>query len=145
MSDMVWSIDAHYDNAPEMVGRMKDYVARLQDELDCHCTFNVSGSYERLKLSQVLRQNILLIFKEAMNNAMKYGSNKTIAVQLLLNENALELEVKNKLPVTEMPETIVQGGQGLKSMQLRAKKIKAKLDIAHTSEEFSVHLQAKPF
>lgn len=145
MSDMVWSIEANHDNAPDMVDRIRDYIARLQDELDCHCTFNVSGNYERLRLSQVVRQNILLILKEAMNNALKYGSNKTVAVQLSLNENMLLLEVMNKLAVTGIRENTVQGGHGMKSMQLRADKIKAKLSITRTSEEFMVQLQVKPF
>jgi ligand-binding sensor domain-containing protein/two-component sensor histidine kinase len=144
MSDMVWSIDANYDNAPDMVDRIRDYIVRLQDELDCQCTFIVSGSYEHKRLSQVLRQNILLIFKEAINNAIKYGRNKTVAVNLSLNDNELVLKITNHLPDSGIAEHTVQGGHGMKSMQLRADKIKAKLSITNTGDEFVVQLQAKP-
>ncbi len=145
MSDMVWSIEANHDNAPDMVDRIRDYIARLQDELDCHCTFQVSGNYERVRLSQVVRQNILLIFKEAMNNAIKYGSNKTVSVHLLLNENILQLEVTNKMPTNGVAETTVQGGHGMKSMRLRADTIKAKLTVKHIGDKFMLQLQGKPF
>lgn len=144
MSDMVWSIDAHYDNAADMVDRIRDYIARLREELDCHCSFQVSGNYEKLRLSQVFRQNILLIFKEATNNAIKYGVDKTVAINLVLDEHLLLLEVMNELPATALAENTVQGGHGMKSMQLRADKIGARLSIDQTATTFTVRLKGKP-
>lgn len=143
MSDMVWSIDARFDNAVDMVGRIKDYVARLHDEMECSCTFEVSGNYKNKPLSQVVRQNILLIFKEVVTNAIKHGDGKNIHATAVFEENDFSLTVENGLPLQKENLNKVQGGHGLQSMQLRAGKIKATLNIDKTQTKFSVRLRAK--
>lgn len=142
MSDMVWSIDAHYDNASDMVGRMKDYIARLQDELDCHCRFEVSGDYEKRYMAQVSRQNVFLIFKEAVTNALKYGLSKKAEILLVFEQKLLLLKVKNEKAVLSNSNP-AQGSHGLKNMQLRADKINGLLKIENNEKDFIITLTVK--
>ena len=125
-----------------MIGRMKDYLARLQDELDCTYSFEATGNYEKKHLTQIARQNIFLIFKEAVNNAVKYGQGCKINVQVLLTEKTLTLIVKNNIP-SQLSAPIAQGGHGLDSMRLRADKIKAVLTLNNSGGEFCVQLQVR--
>lgn len=142
ISDMVWSIDAHYDNAADLVDRMKDYVARLQDELECRCVFEARGTYSKRTLDQIRRQNIFLIFKEALNNAVKHGCNETINTALLFEENSMQLTIRNNISTAEARANNIQGGNGLHSMQLRATKIRGAISVYKTEQEFVVQLIA---
>ncbi len=140
MSDMVWSIDSHYDNAADMIGRMKDYIARLQEEMECRCQFEVTGNTEKKPLTQTARQNIFLIFKEAVNNAIKYGTDKKIIVQVNITDRLFILIVKNTLP-QQLGATLAQGGHGLQGMKLRAGKVKATFSAIASAGEFIVCLK----
>ncbi|WP_123864707.1 sensor histidine kinase [Chitinophaga barathri] len=139
MSDMVWSIDARFDTAADLVSRMRDYVMKLQQELELSCTFQVSGEYADRALSQMVRQNFFLIFKEAVNNAARYTSAGKINIDLHFG-NRLELRVQN--PCEEPVRSIgtYQGGQGLHHMQLRAGRMKGEVKTSARQGSFEVTL-----
>lgn len=142
MSDMVWSIDARYDNVADMVARMKDHVVRLQNELECHINLSVSGNHENWPMAQMVRQNILLIFKEAVNNAIKYGYGKAVNISVAFEDSHFALTVVNQIQHDNHRPTI-QGGHGLQHMQLRAEKIKGELCIQKNGDTFALHLSIK--
>lgn len=122
MSDMVWSIDSRFDTVEDLVIRMKDYVYKLREELDIAHRFVVQGDYESRALSQIVRQNLFLIFKEALTNAIKYGDGSEVVVELNL-EHSIRLTVTNRYSGSNGHIADRQGGQGMQSMQQRAAKM----------------------
>src|SRR3546814_12695054 len=58
MSDIVWSIDARFDTLRDLIMRMKDYVYKLEDELEIMLSFSVKGKVDDKKVSQIVRQNL---------------------------------------------------------------------------------------
>ncbi|MBO9155308.1 histidine kinase [Chitinophaga sp. GCM10012297] len=139
MSDMVWSIDARFDTAADLVSRMRDYIVKLQQELELGCSFQVTGGYEDKPLSQIIRQNFFLIFKEAVNNAARYASEGAVNIHLHFGKR-LELTVQN--PCEEPPRSMgaYQGGQGLQHMKLRAGRMKGELETCAGKGAFKVRL-----
>src|SRR3546814_9598174 len=86
MSDIVWSIDARFDTLSDLIMRMKDYVYKLEDELEIMLSFSVKGKVDDKKVSQIVRQNLFLIFKYDINNEMKQGCVGVIAIRMEVYE-----------------------------------------------------------
>src|SRR3546814_861142 len=82
MSDMVWSIDSRFDMVKDLVIRMKDYLYKLRDELEITYRFDVQGDQSSRAVSQIVRQNLFLIFKEGLTNAIKYSDGSEVAIEL---------------------------------------------------------------
>src|SRR3546814_910065 len=132
MSDIVWSIDARFDTLRDLIMRMKDYVYKLEDELEIMLSFSVKGKVDDKKVSQIVRQNLFLLFKEAINNAMKHGSGGEIAIRMEVYEQIM-LQIVNRCnansnsagtddtrSLSDASLCPVQGGRGLQNMRRRA-------------------------
>ncbi|WP_176885137.1 sensor histidine kinase [Dyadobacter soli] len=143
MSDIVWSIDSRFDTMKDLVIRMKDYVYRLREELGFRYRFEEGVDTDAGILSQMVRQNIFLIFKEALNNAIKHSDGSEILIRLLA-EPHLSLVVVNQYRENTIPLGARLGGRGLENMTLRAAKVGGKLSIDDARGRFCVTLEIPP-
>lgn len=139
MSDLVWSIEPKFDTLQDLVIRMKDYAFKMKEESDFCYTFEESVSTLNRGISQNLRQNIFLIYKEALNNALKYGENTRISFHLV-EDNVLELKVENRIK-NDHDWHSAQGGNGLIYMKARVEKVKGDLQIEREGEEFKLNIK----
>lgn len=140
MNDIVWSLDARFDTMEEFVMRTRDFVYKLQNELGVPIVLEISGRYQNRKLSQVVRQNLFLLFKEAVNNALKHGHGGQIMVQLTFAEK-LTLIVSNPYKAEKAQhqhQHPLQGGRGLPSMRRRAEHMHGQLLIEQNDNQFIV-------
>jgi len=81
ISDIIWSVDSRNDNNEDLVLRMKDHAHKmLEDIAELH--YSVSGITSTANLPQTLRQNVYLIYKEAINNIIRHNHEPTAAVLL---------------------------------------------------------------
>lgn len=139
MSDMVWSIDSRFDTVRDLVIRMKDYLFKLREELEITYRFDVRGDQTSRTVTQLVRQNLFLIFKEALTNAIKYGDSSEITIDLDFGRT-IQLTVRNKYAGGNGPITDQQGGRGLESMRLRASRVGGELTYTAVGGVFSLHL-----
>lgn len=135
MRDTVWAIDSRKDGISDLLDRMKDYLA---DRLDGH-KLQVEFIHKEVELESKLRpdirQNIYLIFKEAVHNAAKYSNGDKLKIVLRQNEKEIFLEVKDNGKVD--PDKIQTSGLGITNMELRAERIGRQLEI-NTDNGFAV-------
>ncbi|MFD2962565.1 MULTISPECIES: ligand-binding sensor domain-containing protein [Olivibacter] len=139
MSDMVWSIDSRFDTLKDLVIRMKDYLYKLQEEVDFQYKFEIRGAYASNGLSQIIRQNLFLIFKEAVTNVIKYGDGSEAIIELII-DNTIHLSIKNTCSNPKELFVNHQGGRGLQNMKERAAKMNAQLSIVEENQYFQVHI-----
>ncbi|MBE8722661.1 hypothetical protein C4F40_18215 [Sphingobacterium sp. Ka21] len=142
MSDMVWSIDSRFDTVKDLVFRMKDYVYKLREECGFSYRLNVKGAYETLTVSQIVRQNLFLIFKEAITNVIKYGDGSEVMIELLFDDSIC-LTIRNNYTDQGNKLTYGQGGRGVENMRLRAEKMNAQLTVIDEQGTFRlvVHIR----
>lgn len=73
--DFIWAINPSKDSAIELFILLRDFGDELYDETDIQ--FSVNGLKEEYKdylLDMDLKRQLVLIFKEAMNNALKHSN-----------------------------------------------------------------------
>ena len=83
LSVIVWSLDSRYDKLSNLIEQMKDYSATLSDIQ----TFNweippINHATLNLELSPEFKKNIYLIFKESINNSVKYANSEVVKIVL---------------------------------------------------------------
>jgi ligand-binding sensor domain-containing protein/two-component sensor histidine kinase len=130
MSDIVWAINPNNDSLESMLVRMKEYAAELCEAAGMHLSFDAGENILSKKLDVAARKNIYLIFKEAVNNAVKYSRATHLhvvlhgngGIRLTIKDNGIGFLADNKT-----------GGNGLRNMQARAAELNGSITI--TSSE----------
>ena len=139
ISDIIWSVDARNDNKEDLVLRMKDHAHKmLEDIAEVH--YSVNGLSSTVNIPQSLRQNIYLIFKEAVNNIIRHNVSPKVWINLENGHDGFTMEIKNSI---QHKKSTGYKGQGLKNMEMRARRINATIKISETEGVFSVTLHMK--
>lgn len=112
----------------------------LQNDLDLTCSLTLKGDYAARSLSQMVRQNFFLIFKEAVNNAARYASGPHMRITLTFGPEIV-LQVSNAYDGSRMKMKSYQGGQGLQHMRLRAEKMKGALEVRAEENVYELSLR----
>jgi len=127
MQDIVWAINARYDNLDDLAARMREFGLRIGEARGIRFRDEISSTFSLRHLRPDQRRNIYLIFKEALNNAAKYSECSEIRVRMELNRSKLMLEIKDDGKGFD-PDA-VQPGNGLTNMRQRAAEIGGELDL----------------
>jgi signal transduction histidine kinase len=126
MGDIVWMIKPGETEAGSLKQRMERFAYEICGSKNIEVMMRLE-ELEKVKLSMDQRKNIYLIFKEAINNAVKYSGTQKIEVHTFLKEKNLILQVKDF--GKGFDSSIVKKGNGLDNMRQRAKDLHATLDV----------------
>lgn len=126
MSDIVWMIKPGESAGGSLKQRMERFAFEMCNDADIEIATDLSD-LEKVKFSMDQRKNLYLIFKEALNNALKYSKTDRIAITAKSEESALKLTVRDY--GTGFDEEMVKTGNGLGNMRTRAKELMGKLTI----------------
>jgi len=95
---------------------------------------------EKIKLTMEQRKNIWLIFKEAINNAVKYSGTEKIEINTRVNNRELLLQVKDFGKGFDTSQVVK--GNGLDNMQYRAAELKGSLQVkSETGKGTTINLR----
>lgn len=139
MNDMVWSMNTGTDTMT-LDSKIKNYGAELLSVQDIHCTYEINETAFQLFTGYEQRKNILLFFKEAMNNAAKYSKATQVNVFFKLHDgkHAMLGVCDNGVGFKTEQAGI---GNGFKNMETRIRELKGNLTI-ETNPENGVKLTA---
>lgn len=141
MSDIVWSVSAGHDKASSLIDRMKDHADLMLQPLDIVPEFIITGIREDRVIDNQLRQELFLIFKEAIHNIVKHASPTYVKIEMRNQDGEFEFKVKNDINTPREKQSV--GGHGLKNMKQRAEAIGAVLEIESGDNLFTVVLKRK--
>lgn len=133
MSDIVWAINPANDAGEKLIQRIENYATDMCAVKNIKLHFLANEKLKSLRLPLEQRKNVYLIFKEAINNAVKYSAAKNIFVAISQSDKELILMVKDD--GCGFDDATVKKGNGLQNMQLRANEIKASLKISSAKDK----------
>jgi len=142
MSDIVWMIKPGENEGESLKQRMERFLYEMGSAADLQTSLEAEG-LELVKLSMHQRKNIYLVFKEAVNNAVKYSATEKIYVSVNIENGNLNLIVKDEGTGFDIEKT--KNGNGLGNMKNRAKEIDGSLVLTSeinsgTTVQLNVHL-----
>ncbi|MFK7973156.1 MAG: tetratricopeptide repeat protein [Bacteroidia bacterium] len=144
MRDVIWSIDSHYDQMGGLVDRMKMHAAELLNPLQIQWEFNVENWNKDQVMSPVVRQNLYLIFKEAINNIAKHAPNDRVLITLKQQKDEWKIDIENRNEAKKPAAIAMTQGNGLRNMEMRAKRIGASFRLLR-EQGFQLQVSGKAF
>jgi len=133
MSDIVWAINPDNDEGKNLIQRMEQYARDLCAIKIVKLHFYTDDNIQSLKFPLEKRKNIYLVFKEALNNALKYSQATEITISLRYKSQSLQLVIKDNGKGFDIGQQ--KTGNGLKNMQTRAREINASIKIGSGENE----------
>jgi len=119
LSDIVWNINPKYDDLQNLFIRMKRYAADMLEGKNIKGHFDFPADENGVQLSMTQRRDLYLIFKEAVNNLVKYSGASEAVISFKTMPHGVEMEIKDN--GKGFDESKVIQGNGLNNMVERAK------------------------
>jgi hypothetical protein len=127
MNDIVWTINPKNDNMARTINRMQIFASTLLASKDVSLNFKVDEEIKNESVSMDKRKNCYLIFKEVLNNAMKYSECTEISISLNKNHHNIEMKIADNGKGFNLKNHPT--GNGLDNIRQRAEEIGGKLHI----------------
>ena len=125
MSDIVWVVNPQRDSLHDLIVKLKDSYNEFFSSIGISFQVNNIEKSDDIKLPMEYKQNLLLMFKEAINNAIKHSGCKKIVLEAFYKNDIIEIILKDDGKGFDL--NTVNFGNGIKNMENRAMKIKGKL------------------
>ena len=116
IGDIVWSIKAESEQSLEE--RIKNFVADVLGAANIQYKISIEDGVEGLVRNIEARKNILLLIKEAVNNAVKYSKASHVAVSIKKLAGQLCVQVVDD-GIGFQKEALSRKGAGLSNMEQR--------------------------
>ncbi len=126
MNDIVWAIAPEHDSLLDLTRRMRSFAEEVFASREIDLSFDAPTDSD-LKLSVGVRRDVLLIFKEAVNNAARHSGCSQVKIKFRVESSKLLLQIKDN--GKGFADDLESDGQGLRSMSRRAKALGGDLMI----------------
>lgn len=139
--DILWSLNPKNDTLGELLDYIKEFGYEMFD--DTQVIFeeetSIDGNGNRLSLE--MSRNILMIFKEAINNTLKYSKADHVYFTAIRDQDVLEIKLQDNGRGFD-PDS-ASNGQGLNNMRLRAARVKGNISILSGKNGTTIMLSVK--
>lgn len=127
MSDIIWAINPQHDTLDRLLLRMKSFSVELLEPAGIRCVFSISGLRDNPDLLPEERKFVYLIFKESLNNIIKYSKATEVTIDLSKDHTSLIMSITDNGVGFDKEQQST--GNGLHNMVSRAKAIGGILQI----------------
>jgi signal transduction histidine kinase len=125
MKDIVWLIRPGNDALDDLFLRMKDTAAAMLE--GCQYTLDFPHGPQDRKVGLEWKQNVYLIYKEALANIARHSGASTVAIDVLVDAGHLSMVIRDD--GTGFDPADVTPGNGLRNIRERAALLRGHLDI----------------
>jgi signal transduction histidine kinase len=129
---IAWSTNPEHDNFRSLTNQMKKYAVPLCYSKNINCSIETPGINQELLIPGEVRQNVFLIFKEAVNNIIKYSEAQSCFTEIRIEDDIFSLCIEDD--GKGFNGDIRGSGNGWKNMQKRSTELEGTIKIANGSE-----------
>jgi ligand-binding sensor domain-containing protein/signal transduction histidine kinase len=137
LEEIVWAINPRHDTLDSLVSYMGKFAQDVLSAAGVRCRLDLPVNLPPWPLTTQARHNLLLAFKEALNNAVRHAAATEIRIALTLGPHGFVIRIEdNGLGIEAMPlvPAAVSGrrtpGNGLQNMQHRLTAIGGRCEFA---------------
>jgi len=132
--DTVWTLNPDNDSLPQLLEKMRSMAFQLLTPQDIALNFdNQISSDGSIKLSMEQRRNLYMIFKEALNNIVKYAEASKVNIKCKMQNDELRMTIADNGKGFDTSQRYE--GNGLKNYQKRAQESMMELHLTSTIGE----------
>ncbi|MEZ4777186.1 MAG: sensor histidine kinase [Bacteroidia bacterium] len=127
MSDVVWAIQPRNEGMNALVRKLDDAVATLLVPAEIGWKMMLSDDIVSVSLTIDQKKNIILIFREAINNIAKHSHAGFVTISIYLSDGYFNLDIADN--GKGFDQKTIRQGNGLLSMKKRAEECSGILKI----------------
>ena len=124
---IAWATNPQHDHFKSLKSLMVKFAAPLCHSKNIQCSIDSKGINEEMLMPGEIRQNIFLVFKEAINNMVKYSEAAECSTNIYINKNQFVLQIADN--GKGFDGTTKGTGNGWKNMQKRTVDLNGELVI----------------
>lgn len=147
MGEIIWSLNPDNKTFEQLMSYLRDQLHNLLESsgIDYRIDLPECGEY---KISNTVKRNLILLVKEAANNAVRHSGASRIEITGQLQGSFFEIGITDD--GCGFNHNNGQAGNGLKNAKIRAKEIHGELTIdsvigAGTKIIFKIPINEKPY
>jgi len=127
--DILWSLKPSNDNLYEILHRIRDFGGELFQDTEVDFTFTgTDEKWRNYRLPMDMSRNLIMIFKEALNNSLKYAHAKKVWLDVhFKSKGVLQMVLKDDGQGFDIRS--VKKGNGINNMNVRAGRLNGKIYI----------------
>jgi ligand-binding sensor domain-containing protein/signal transduction histidine kinase len=128
MDEIVWAINPENDTLQHIADYLVHVTKEFLQPTTIRCQIDVPVTLSEIPVPSLVRHNVLMVVKEALNNAVKHAAPHCIRLNLECLQNVLAIEVADDGKGFNPGSTSVFGN-GLGIMQKRLKSVGGELQL----------------
>jgi two-component sensor histidine kinase len=121
MSDIVWVVNPQRDSLQHLIIRLKDSYNEFFNSVGISFKVKNVDKKDDVKLPMEYKQNLFLIFKEAINNSIKHSNCRKMTLEASVRNDFIEIFITDDGNGFDSEK--LKFGNGMKNMFDRARKI----------------------
>lgn len=138
MSDVLWSIDARNDKTGSFTDRIQEHGMNMFEGTQIEVRFDILDADQEQFMEPDTRQQLYLIYKEALNNVIKHSNATYVKIRYAQKGKHFELIIENDQNDPGKP--VNMSGQGMHNMEMRAGRVEADFSVDNTGELFRIRV-----
>ena len=139
LGDIVWNINPQNDSAEKLFNRMESTATMLLSAQNTLLEFEADPRLSDFDFSLEAKQNLYLIFKETINNTLKYADATQVKIGIKKADGNFEMAISDNGKGFDSSKE--SEGNGLKNMKRRVENFGGKFMLASSSAGTSTMVQ----
>jgi signal transduction histidine kinase len=143
LGEIVWTVDPRNDSYGSFLAFVRSTLGKQFEHLsvELHADLHCDPADRERTIGPELKRNVLLVMKEAVNNALKHSQGTRIDVHLELGREHVELRVRDNGHGFD-PNNIRDGANGLSNFRKRAEAVHGVFDLHSGAGGTTITLRA---
>lgn len=127
LQDIVWTTQSKDNTVEELLVRIRQFGGEVLEAKNINYRLKIDNSLNKIVISPNFQYDIFMIFKESINNIVKYANAKNVIVNFGLKGDLIVLSIKDDGIGFDTEQE--KDGNGLKNMPRRAENIDGDVEI----------------
>lgn len=136
MNDLIWSLQVEDATVDVLFAKMREFASDFFDESPIEPQFEMTTDKPERPLSKQMLRDVFLVYKEALNNAMKYSGGDKIFIKASADENRLQVRIYDN--GKGLGNGQAGSGNGIVNMRNRIAKHQGIFDISNAERGTTV-------
>ncbi len=127
LQDIVWTTQSKDNTVEELLVRIRQFGGEVLEAKNINYHLKIDNSLNKIAISPNFQYDIFMIFKESINNIVKYANAKNVIVNFDLKADLIVLSIKDDGIGFDIEQE--KDGNGLKNIPRRAENIDGDVEI----------------
>jgi signal transduction histidine kinase len=128
LQDIIWVLNPKNDSLESLAAYIREYALKYFDSMDVTLLFHYPARIPVIKLTEEIRRNIFLVFKETFTNIAKHAGCSSVSVELNITGESFEFRISDNGKGFERSE-VRNFANGLQNMQNRMEQAGGKFQL----------------